>query len=159
SQPWRWGSWRCPGRLSWRGSTNPCRNGASRGPDMTTTQVAILWTYAAIVAIWPIRHAVLWFLFRRLDVLSARSPRFAAPDPPLVSVIIPARDEEGTLAECLASVCAQTYPNLEILVVDDRSTDLTSAIARGFAAADPRLRVISVATLPPGWTGKTHALH
>ena len=60
-------------------------------------------------------------------------------DPPLVTAIIPAKDEEGTLAECLASVCAQSYPNLEIIVVDDRSTDRTGAIAREFAAADPRI--------------------
>ncbi len=74
-----------------------------------------------------------------------------------MTAIIPAKDEEGTLADCLASVCAQDYPNLEILVVDDRSTDRTGAIAREFAAADPRIEVLTIDDLPPGWTGKTHA--
>ncbi len=82
-----------------------------------------------------------------------------SPDAPLVTAIIPAKDEEETLADCLASVCAQSYPNLEILVVDDRSTDGTRAIARQFAERDSRVRVVTIAELPPGWTGKTHALH
>ena len=125
---------------------------------MTSTEKTILIVYAATIAIWPVRHAVLWWIFRSLDRLSPRSPRYIQPDPPLVSAIIPARDEEATLAECLASVCAQTYPNLEILVVDDRSADRTAEIARSFAEADPRVRLLSIEHLPEGWTGKTHAL-
>jgi chlorobactene glucosyltransferase len=125
---------------------------------MTPTQRTLLWVYAAIIAIWPIRYLVIEFVARRLDILTPRSPRLEAADPPLVSAIIPARDEEQMLAECLASVRAQTYPNLEIFVVDDRSTDRTTAIAREHAAVDPRVRVLSIDHLPEGWTGKTHAL-
>ena len=125
---------------------------------MSPTERAILWVYAAIIAIWPIRHAVIGWVLRRLDVLTPNSPRFAGPAPPLVSAIIPAKDEEAILADCLASVAAQTYPNLEILVVDDRSGDRTAEIARAFAARDPRARLISIEHLPDGWTGKTHAL-
>jgi glycosyltransferase involved in cell wall biosynthesis len=125
---------------------------------MSPTQRTLLWVYAAIIAIWPIRHLVIGWVVRRLDILTPRSPRFVAPDPPLVSAIIPAKDEEATLADCLASVCAQSYPNLEILVADDRSTDRTAEIARGFAARDPRVRIITIEHLPAGWTGKTHAL-
>jgi chlorobactene glucosyltransferase len=126
---------------------------------MTHTQQVILWAYAAIIVIWPIRHLVLWIFERKLDFLTPSSPRFEAPNPPLVTAIIPAKDEELTLSECLESVCAQTYPNLEVLVVDDRSTDATASIARGFAARDGRVRLISITELPEGWTGKTHALH
>jgi hypothetical protein len=126
---------------------------------MTTSERAILLIYAAIVAAWPIRHLVLWVIFRKLDYLTLRSPRFASPDPPLVSAIIPARDEEAALADCLATVRAQTYPNLEILVVDDRSADRTGEIAREAARNDGRVRVLTIDELPPGWTGKTHALH
>lgn len=125
---------------------------------MTPSQRNLLWFYAAIIAIWPIRHVVLGFIFRRLDILTPSSPRLAAADAPLVTAIIPAKDEEGTLAECLTSVCTQDYPNLEIIVVDDRSTDRTGSIAREFAANDGRVRLLTIDELPPGWTGKTHAL-
>ena len=104
------------------------------------------------------RYVVVVWAERQLDVLTLQSPRFDQTDPPLVSAIIPAKDEEESLAGCLASVCAQTYPNLEILVVDDRSADRTPEIARSFAENDPRIRVITIDQLPPGWTGKTHAL-
>ncbi|HEV3120884.1 MAG TPA: glycosyltransferase family 2 protein [Isosphaeraceae bacterium] len=126
---------------------------------MTHTEQVIIWAYVAIIAIWPLRHFVLWLFERKLDFLTQRSPRFDAPNPPLVTAIIPAKDEELTLSECLESVCAQSYPNLEVLVVDDRSTDATASIAREFAARDPRVRLMSITELPAGWTGKTHALH
>jgi len=126
---------------------------------MTPTQRTILGIYAALIAIWPIRHLVLIWALPKLDFLGPDSPRFESPDPPLVSAIIPAKDEEETIADCLATVRAQSYPNLEILVVDDRSDDRTPEIARGIAEVDPRVRLISIEDLPPGWTGKTHALH
>src|SRR5262249_45318925 len=120
--------------------------------------VAVLWIYGTIIAIWPIRLVVLTLVLRRLEYLTPRSSRFEQPDPPLVSAILPAKDEEAYLADCLASIRRQTYPNLEILVVDDRSIDRTAEIARRFAADDPRVRVLTIAHLPAGWTGKTHAL-
>ena len=125
---------------------------------MSRTEQTILWIYAALIAIWPVRYVVIAWVFRSLDILTELSPRFEQPDPPLVTAFIPARDEEAVLADCLASVSKQTYANLEILVVDDRSTDRTPEIAREFAAHDERIRVITIDDLPPGWTGKTHAL-
>lgn len=127
--------------------------------DWTPLQRTVFWIYAAIVLAWPIRHLVITIIYRSLDVLTRRSPRYGPPDPPKVTAIIPAKDEEASLPECLTSVQAQTYPNLDILVVNDRSTDRTEAIAREVAAADPRVRVLTIDELPPGWTGKTHALH
>jgi glycosyltransferase involved in cell wall biosynthesis len=126
---------------------------------MNGTQATLLWIYAGIVAIWPIRFVVLWVILRRQRFLDERSPHFAEPDPPLVTAILPAKDEEVYISDCLASVRAQTYPNLEILVVDDRSADRTGEIARQHAARDARVRVLTIEDLPPGWTGKTHALH
>lgn len=126
---------------------------------MTPTQGLILGLYAAIVAAWPLRHLVVSILFRKFEYLTRGSPTYSAPDPPPVTAIIPARDEEATLADCLESVRRQSYPNLDIVVVDDRSRDGTSAIAARFAAADPRVTVLTIAELPAGWTGKTHALH
>jgi len=125
---------------------------------MTHTQVVLLWIYAGIIAIWPIRLVVIEVMLRRLGALSPESPRYEQPEPPLVSAILPARDEEHNLARCLDSLAAQDYPNLEIIVVDDRSTDRTGEIAQWASAHDPRIRVLTIERLPAGWTGKTHAL-
>ena len=71
-----------------------------------------------------------------------RWPATARPPGPLVSAIIPAYNAERTLAETLASVAAQTYAALEILIVDDGSTDSTAAIAQAFCASETRARLI-----------------
>jgi glycosyltransferase involved in cell wall biosynthesis len=126
---------------------------------MTSTQRLVLEIYAALIAIWPIRHLVLSWALPKLDYLSPKSPRFSQADPPRISAVIPAKDEAETIADCLTTVQAQSYPNLEIMVVDDRSSDGTAEIVRSIAQADPRVRLISIEDLPPGWTGKTHALH
>lgn len=77
---------------------------------------------------------------------------------PTVCVIIPARNEATELGRCLQGVLAQDYPKLSVLVVDDRSEDATAAIAKRYAERDGRLRVETVASLPTGWLGKSHAL-
>jgi cellulose synthase/poly-beta-1,6-N-acetylglucosamine synthase-like glycosyltransferase len=85
----------------------------------------------------------------------------AAPpaDPTIsVSVLVPARNEERGIAACLASLVAQTHPALEIIAIDDASTDRTPGILADFARQDPRVRVLRVAGPPPGWTGKSYAL-
>src|SRR5580700_2709372 len=73
---------------------------------------------------------------------------------PVVSVIIPARNEAASLGACLESLVAQTGVDFEIIVVDDNSTDRTREIARSF----PKLRVIEAAPLHSGWTGKNNAV-
>jgi chlorobactene glucosyltransferase len=125
---------------------------------MTAFQVVTLVVYAVIVAAWPVRLLVLHFILRRQRTLTHQSPHYDRQSPPLVSAILPAKDEEAYLALCLQSICGQTYSNLEILVVDDRSTDRTAEIAREIASTDARVRVVKIDELPPGWTGKTHAL-
>ena len=77
---------------------------------------------------------------------------------PRISVLFAARDEEEKLPEALATLVAVDYPNLEIVAVDDRSTDRTARILDEFAASHPQLRVVHVRELPPGWLGKPHAL-
>ncbi len=68
-------------------------------------------------------------------------------------MIVPARNEEASLAACLQSLLAQTGMSMEILVVDDGSSDRTRAIAESFAG----VRVLAARPLPPGWSGKTNA--
>jgi len=73
---------------------------------------------------------------------------------PVVSVIVPARNEEECLGRCLQSLVSQVGTDFEILVVDDHSTDRTGEIARSFAGA----QVLQAGPLPEGWTGKSNAL-
>ncbi len=78
---------------------------------------------------------------------------------PRVSIIVPARNEEEILPVALASLMNLNYPDYEVILVDDASTDGTGALADDWAARDSRLRVIHNSALPTGWTGKVHALH
>ncbi|HSG47547.1 MAG TPA: glycosyltransferase, partial [Longimicrobiales bacterium] len=79
---------------------------------------------------------------------------------PRVSVVIPARNEAGNIRTVLASVTAADYPDFEVVVVDDRSTDGTGEIARATPAARAReVRVVEGADLPEGWMGKPWACH
>lgn len=71
-----------------------------------------------------------------------------------MSVIVPARNEEASLAACLESIVSQTGISFEVLVVDDASTDRTREIALSF----PQVRLLSSPVLAPGWTGKNNAL-
>jgi hypothetical protein len=79
------------------------------------------------------------------------------PDGPLVSVLIPARNEAARLGSCLAGLAAQRYRSFEVIVVDDGSTDGTAELARGYAEQLPALDVIPGAALPEGWAGKCWA--
>ncbi len=78
---------------------------------------------------------------------------------PAVSIVIPARNEERNLEQALKSVLDLDYPDLEIIAVNDRSTDRTEGILDKMAQRDPRLNVVTIESLPVGWIGKPHALH
>jgi Glycosyl transferase family 2 len=75
---------------------------------------------------------------------------------PAVSVIVPARNEEACLGPCLQSLATQAGVTLEIIVVDDHSTDRTREIALSFS--NQQVRVIEAGPLHPGWTGKNNAV-
>lgn len=84
--------------------------------------------------------------------------------PPKVTVVVPARNEEAVLSDCLHGLRMQTHgahgdSSLRIVVVDDGSTDSTSAIAQEHADVDRRVHVVRVEGPPPGWSGKVHAMH
>ena len=109
--------------------------------------LALPWLLWPLALVWRLRES------RSLDEEAAGPP----DDAPLLSVIVPARDERRNVARCVRSVLASTYPRLELLVVDDHSTDGTADLARGAAGGDARLRVLDNPPLPDGWFGKQWA--
>ncbi|HSO11403.1 MAG TPA: glycosyltransferase [Anaerolineales bacterium] len=92
-----------------------------------------------------------------LDIIVEPAP--PPSDPPLISVCVPARNEERNIRACVEAILNQDYPNFEIIVLDDRSTDSTPQILAHIASRDSRLRPISGSNLPAGWAGKPHALY
>jgi chlorobactene glucosyltransferase len=93
-----------------------------------------------------------------------RLSRYLVDDPaqhhlPPVSVLIPARQEEERIAPTVAALLAQDYPDFEVLVLDDNSTDATFATALAAGCGDSRLRVLHGKPLPSGWGGKNWACH
>ncbi len=104
---------------------------------------------------------VTWLHLRPpMDVVVSPSPGSAALQEAVrISVIVPARNEARNMARCLDGLLSQTYPDFELIVLDDRSTDATPAILQSYAARDRRLTVLNGAELPPGWAGKPHALY
>jgi len=95
-------------------------------------------------------------------VANLRALREPAIDPTpateRVSVLLPVRDEAHQVADCLAAVLDQVaVADLEILVLDDGSSDGTAGAVRAAAGGDPRVRLLTGAPLPSGWLGKPHA--
>ncbi|WP_159715202.1 glycosyltransferase family 2 protein, partial [Geminicoccus flavidas] len=107
---------------------------------------------AVLLAALP---AVLCLVNRRA---LARRPPSALADPvsPHVSILIPARDEAANIGPALDAARASQGVRLEIMVMDDGSTDATAAIVRDHAGRDPRVRLLQAPPLPAGWSGKAH---
>ncbi|MBS1562468.1 MAG: glycosyltransferase [Bacteroidetes bacterium] len=77
-----------------------------------------------------------------------------------VSVLVPARNEERCIEACVTSLCLQDHPNMEVIVLDDQSTDGTPHILRRLQERFPdRLRILTGTDLPAGWVGKSWACH
>jgi len=78
---------------------------------------------------------------------------------PILSVLIPARNEQNSIGRTLQTITQQTYRNIEIIVLDDHSDDRTGQIVNSIANTEPRLRLIQGKPLPSGWIGKNWACH
>lgn len=92
-------------------------------------------------------------------LLFPRLRRLRPTESPFVSVLIPARNESVVIGETVRCLLAQSYTNFELIVLDDNSTDGTASAACAAAQGDSRLRVLSGAPLPEGWSGKNWACH
>jgi glycosyltransferase involved in cell wall biosynthesis len=98
-----------------------------------------------------------WLGSRRIGALRDMAPG-PREDWPTVSIIVPALNEAATIRPALTSLLALDYPALEIIAINDRSTDATGRILAEMARTDARLRVHQLRELPAGWLGKNHAL-
>jgi len=130
-----------------------------KGPfPKAMTLYGILIAYAFVGCVY-------WLWMFVGTVRTVRSVPFLAqsdsPPPPKwpkLSIVIPACNEAAALESALCSVLEQDYPALELILIDDRSTDGTATIVDRMAARDPRIVAIHVEQLPEGWLGKVHAL-
>lgn len=131
--------------------------GIHQGPVQVTAEMILL----TVVSV-----------FSFITMLVAAYNYFTAPMPgknlhedlpggeePLVSILIPARNEEKNIANCVSSSLAQNYKNIEVLVLDDNSEDRTPLIVKTLAKGDSRVRLIQGKPLASGWLGKNWACH
>lgn len=136
----------------------------NRKPTRAATKIA--WIYAgAVIGFYAIAGRRARTSGERLRVESAGAGTTGVRSDsslPLVSVIVPARNEERNITGCVETLLAQSYPRFEVIVVDDGSTDATPRLLDKLTHDNHTghsLRVARVDQLPPGWAGKPHALH
>jgi hypothetical protein len=97
-------------------------------------------------------------LIGSINLVLVRTPRKNPIKPgTLVSILIPARNEEANIGEAIATALGSANVDVEVVVMDDGSTDRTADIVREFASRDSRVRLVGAPPLPEGWTGKVHA--
>ncbi len=95
-----------------------------------------------------------------LDIPAGSSATLSTGAPfPSLSVLVPACNEEQNIEAAAVSLLQQSYPNLELIFINDRSTDGTGEIIGRLAEQNDRITAIHIETLPDGWLGKVHALH
>ena len=117
----------------------------------------VLHYFVAAIACTSV--VIAFFNTRFLNRISFTVKRNPTIDAVTVSVLIPARDEENRISECLQSLISQCSNVTEIIVLDDRSSDATSEIVREFSEQDSRVRLMTGEELPSGWIGKHWACH
>ncbi len=123
----------------------------------------MLHHYSGLTIYLLLALAMTWLLFVTgiANLLTFRKPRALIADDaalPFISVLIPARDEEEVIERCVRTLLAQNYPNFEVVVLDDNSSDATYDILCRLRNQDDRLRVLAGASLPEGWCGKPFAV-
>ncbi|MEM0897855.1 MAG: glycosyltransferase family 2 protein, partial [Verrucomicrobiota bacterium] len=111
----------------------------------------------AQVAFWLAFVPAVVFLLNLKEFRRPGVRRLSSAEWPSVSVLIPARDEEANIETVLRSVLSSEHIDLEVVVLDDHSTDRTVEIVKAIAAEDLRVRLEHAPPLPPGWAGKQHA--
>jgi len=116
--------------------------------SILVTVSLFIWTYQLYALIRSVKSVKLIDKFQYKPLT----------DPPKVSVIMTACNEEASIGKALASRLSDSYPNIEFIIVNDRSTDRTLEIVKETVGEDERVKVIDITELPEGWLGKLNAL-
>ncbi len=111
-----------------------------------------LWSAIFLLMMWTLKQVPLFH--EEMKILPEQLSFW-----PCISIIIPACNEAKHIEAAVRSILRQDYPKLEVLVMNDRSTDETGNILERLAEKDSRLKVFHINTLPSGWLGKVHAMH
>lgn len=112
-----------------------------------------IWLVVAVLALAALPAAMTVVNLRALK----RPPLPGTP--PSIAILIPARNEAAGIGACVDAALASIGADIEVIVLDDGSTDGTGAVVEARAARDPRLRLAPAPPLPAGWNGKQHACH
>ena len=128
-----------------------------------------LWFFLIIAVVWLYRARRALQAFKTIPSVRPAAEHSHSRD--LVTVVLPARNEEKNIQPCLERLLAQDYPHLQILVANDRSTDATESILKEMGIPEisreekapnekySRVAYINVPETPAGWTGKNYAVH
>jgi cellulose synthase/poly-beta-1,6-N-acetylglucosamine synthase-like glycosyltransferase len=116
-------------------------------------------TILSVLAVAALALAALYAFLTLVNLLVFRPPARGMGARPAVSVLIPARDEARNIGPAVECVLAQQGVDIEVIVLDDGSSDGTGDIVRAIAARDGRARLMDGPALPAGWNGKQHACY
>ncbi len=106
---------------------------------------------------WIMYFIIIVYYYRKIPNLSKKPSTITQEKYPLISIIIPTRNEAHRISKCIQTLKLQTYPKLEIIIVDD-STDNTVEVIKSIVESDKRFKIIKQEKLPKDWIGKPFAL-
>ncbi|MBN8207661.1 glycosyltransferase [Bacillus sp. NTK071] len=112
-----------------------------------------------IIYLWILTGFVAWTIVNSLFMPPLKNSTTQGDKDELVSILIPLRNEKGNVVNLVKSLKELTYPNLEIILLDDHSTDNTMELLQMTTISDDRFTIMEGKELPAGWTGKVHACH
>lgn len=150
-----------PSRIRGQGQS---RGGALPGKERVIIESGPAWFWFVLMLliglVWLRRHLQLAQADREKILTEADAPRGAASKPtlPSLTVLVAGKDEEANIGRCVEGLLRQNYPDLRVIVINDRSTDATPRIIDDAAARDGRLTALHVKELRPGWFGKNNAM-
>lgn len=125
------------------------------------TLLSLILTFLApiILSVWVLNFMIHWFGIKRIPRLPIVKDQFR--DEPLISIIIAAKNEEQTIEQTVRTLLQQAYSGIQLIVVNDRSTDRTGQVLEELASSlkdQISFQVVHIQDLPEGWLGKNHAL-